>query len=155
MFSVQLKASFDEENVQSEQMTQAIGIFNTLDANNKYTELFTLSDLNKLPMGIKRQFGNNEYTVALSGYQHNGDYAELTIFGRITTPQQVLFFGAQGIKFSYGGDFTGDVKLMLLADMTMPLWGGAELILHGGFDKESGRGVEKTYLTMGCESVVF
>jgi hypothetical protein len=40
---------------------------------------------------------------------------------------------------------------MLLADMTVPLWGGAELILHGGFDKESGRGVEKTYLTMGCE----
>ncbi|MDR2423364.1 MAG: hypothetical protein LBD59_01395 [Prevotellaceae bacterium] len=107
--------------------------------------------MENLPMGISRTISNVEYTVAISGIVNKGSYADLTVYGRIRTSHDTMFFGAQGIKFSYGGDFVGDVKLMLLADMTMPLWGGAELILHGGFDKESGRGVEKTYLTMGCE----
>jgi hypothetical protein len=143
-------------NISPEQkamMEAALTSFGLPDDYRNYVDnlskLMNMSNLENLPVGISRTMSNVEYTMAISGIVNKGDYADLTIYGRIRTSHDTMFFGAQGIKFSYAGDFVGDVKLMLLADMTVPLWGGAELILHGGFDKESGRGVEKTYLTMG------
>ena len=144
-------------NISPEQKAMMEGALTSLGLLDEYqnyvdnfSKLMNLANLENLPIGISRTMSNVNYTVAISGLVDKGDYADLTVYGRIITSHDTLMFGAQGIKFSYGGDFIGDVKLMLLADMTVPLWGGAELILHGGFDKESGRGIEQTYITMGC-----
>ncbi|MDR1182540.1 MAG: hypothetical protein LBL13_11235, partial [Bacteroidales bacterium] len=142
-----------EEQYQQERQ-KAMSAFEILDKSGNYQEQLTMADLNSLPMGIKRTFGNVEYTVAVSRMRTGHSYAELTIYGRIKIPQgenKVLFFGAQGIKFSYDGDFHGDCKLMLLSDVDIPINGDrAELILHGGFDNATGQGVEKTFFTMDC-----
>jgi hypothetical protein len=103
---------------------KAMSAFDVLDRSNNYHEQLTVADLNNLPMGIKRTLGNVEYTVAVSGYVHTGDHAELRIYGRIKIPRdenRVLFFGASGVKFSYDGDFRGNCKPMLLNDISLPI----------------------------------
>ncbi|MDR3261145.1 MAG: hypothetical protein LBT78_04850, partial [Tannerella sp.] len=66
-------------------------------------------------------------------------------------PSKVLFFGAQGIKFDYGGDVIGEATLLLLGDFAIPIHGGqAALVLRGGFNNETGTGVEMTYMKIDC-----
>jgi hypothetical protein len=152
LLSLQTAIAGEWQDQQEKQ--KAMSIFEALDKLGNYQTQLIMADLNNLPMGIKRTLGNVEYTVAVSGVRTGRDHAELTIYGRIKIPQgenRVLFFGAQGIKFSYDGDFHGDCKLMLLGDVSIPINGDkAKLILHGGFDNATGQGIEKTFLTMDC-----
>ncbi|MDR2008948.1 MAG: hypothetical protein LBQ22_00505, partial [Bacteroidales bacterium] len=97
--------------------SKAMSVFAALDSIGNFYDKLTAASLFNLPAGVKRTLGNVEYSIAISGVKYaTNDYAELTIYGRIKIPQgeeKILFFGAQGIKFSYDGDFRGDCKLML------------------------------------------
>jgi hypothetical protein len=138
-------SNIDEQN---KVIQEAVDVFATIEKTENYGNLNTV-DLNNLPMGLKRTISNIEYTVAISEFEQNNSHGELTIYGRIKTPQKELFFGAKGIKYNHEGDFIGETKLMLLGDVSIPITGNqAALILHGGFDESTGRGIELTYFTM-------
>jgi hypothetical protein len=145
---IQLKAADNEDKL------KAMNAFHILDETERYVDNLTIADMNNLPVGISRTIGNVEYCIAISGYRHKGDYAELTVYGKVVTPRaenNTLFFGAQGIKFTYSGQFLEEVKLMLLGDMTIPIHGNqASLILRGGFDNYTGAGIELTYMSIDC-----
>ncbi|MDR1895260.1 MAG: hypothetical protein LBR10_00525, partial [Prevotellaceae bacterium] len=144
-----------DDNKNSEERQKAMEVFDILDETGKYTDNLTIADLNNLPMGLSRTTGNVEYCVAISGYRHRGDYAELTVYGRVVIPgeeDKTLFFGAQGIKFAYSGQFLDEAVLMLLGDITIPIHGNqASLILRGGFDKSTGTGLDLTYMAINCD----
>ncbi len=140
---------------------KAANAFATLDRTANYAEQLSMADLNRLPMGISRHVSNVEYTIAISAFRVKPGYTELTVYGRVKIPQsadgqtrndQVLFFGAQDIKLSFDGNIVGDAKLVLLGDISIPINGDrATLVLHGGLDKTTGRGLELTYLSMDCK----
>ncbi|MDR1552027.1 MAG: hypothetical protein LBS69_01005, partial [Prevotellaceae bacterium] len=131
---------------------KARSVFSALDSIGNFYDRLNAASLRNLPAGVKRTLGNVEYSIAISGVKYiTGDYAELTIYGRIQIPQGELFFGAQGIKFSHDGDFKDDCELLLLHDMTIPVNGNqTALILHGGFDQITGQLKKMTYFSMDC-----
>ena len=157
MFSFHLYANLVQHQ---EEMKKAIAAFTTLDESGNYSEELTMADLNNLPMGIKRTISNISYSIAVSGFTNNTDYCELSVYGKVVIPNTtngnvedlILHFGGQGIRFSYEGNIVGEAKLMLLADISIPINGDrAALVLRGAYDKTSGRGLDLTYLTLDCK----
>jgi hypothetical protein len=142
-----------------EQQQEAASTFYQLDQSNNYTESMTYADMNVLPMGIKRTAMNVEVTIAVSDVVWHTTHTELTLFARVKLPEnggQTLFFGAQGIKFSYNGDIIGDALLVLFGDVKIPIQDGtASLTLKGSFDNSTGRAPEGarslTYVSVDCK----
>jgi hypothetical protein len=115
--------------------------FAALDAENKYTEQLTYSDMNTLPLGMKKTINNNELTVAASNIRYHEKYAELTLFARlrISQRQEPLFFAASGVRISYEGGFMGDASLALIGDQNISINEHTVLTLKGGeFDGNTG-----------------
>lgn len=140
-----------------EEQREAVNTFYKLDQSNNYTESLTYADMNVLPMGILRTVGNMEVTIAVSDIIWHTTHSELTLFARVKIPQhgtndKLLFFGANGIKFSHNGDIIGDATLVLMGDVSIPINGNtAALTLKGRFDSNTGRGNELTYVSVDCQ----
>jgi len=132
----------------------AINAVNSVDNRGKWAEFLTPSELNELPIGLKRTLNNITYKIAISSAVFHDTYAELTVFAKVEIPQnpKTLFFGLSGLKLSYEGGIIGDAKLSLLGDIPIEINGGnAKVILKGGFNIGNGQAVDDlTYLTMDC-----
>ncbi|MDR1371095.1 MAG: hypothetical protein LBJ72_13380 [Dysgonamonadaceae bacterium] len=150
-FVLQLRAN-ESEVTESSILPLAQQVFGSLDASGNYTDNLGSSDLNVLPIGVKQNIGNNEFAVAISSVVFGLTHAEITIFARLRIPQgnKTLFFAAQGIGLSYGGNIVGDASLVLLEDVDIPFGGNAKFTLKGGFDQETGRGVNLTSVSIDC-----
>lgn len=137
--------------------TQAVNVFARLDQLGNFIEGLSFVDMNVLPVGLQRSVSNVNYALAVSNVQFFHEYAELTIWGRVTIPQEgsgdnVLFFGAQGIRLSNEGDIVGDARLVLLGDIDIHINNGAaSLILKGGMNLNTGIGDKQTYMTIDCQ----
>ncbi|MBC6111312.1 hypothetical protein H7U22_12870 [Pedobacter sp. CCM 8938] len=133
----------------------AINAVAQLDQNNHYTEYLNPTDLNELPIGLKRTVNNITYKIAISSAVFHSTYAELTVFAKVEIPQKPgsLFFGISGLKLSYEGGIIGDAKLMLLGDIPIDINGGnSKVILKGGFNLSNGQAIDDlTYITMDCK----
>lgn len=151
------EGSTAEPQTWQEQQREAINTFYKLDQSNNYTESLNYADMNVLPMGIRRTVGNMEVTIAVSDIIWLTTHSELTLFARVKLPQEgvtdkLLFFGAQGIKFSHSGDIIGDASLALMGDVSIPINGNtASLILKGSFSMSTGRAREETYVAVDCQ----
>jgi hypothetical protein len=109
--------------------------------------------IHQLPIGLSKTIGNTKVLVAVSGVIFKKEYAELTVFAKVSIPQKnkSLFFGATGIKLSYSGGIIGDAKLALLGDVSIPFNNGsATVVLKGGFDMSTGQVLDKTFVTIDC-----
>ena len=148
---LQLKAS-ESGMAEGVSISQAQQVFGGLDASGNYVEDLASSDLNVLPIGMKKTIGNTEFTIAVSSVVFGLTHAEITIFARLRIPQgdKMLFFAAQDIGLSYGGNIVGDASLVLLEDIDIPFGGNANFKLKGGFDLETGRGLDLTSVTIDC-----
>jgi len=138
-------------------LQDALLAFSKLDNNKNYTDSLTEDDLDKLPVGIKKTISNVEYTVAISDVKWLPSHAELTVFARMRTREDVanqqLMFGASGIKLSYEGQIFGDAQLVLMDSVTIPIDGGTSaIVLHGHFNVNTGRiDNAATYVTIDCK----
>lgn len=135
-------------------------IFTDIEQNNRYVDMLSPSDLQELPIGISKSIGNIKYTVAFTKAKVNGQYAELSAFARIELPQRnpqtnepvVLFFGAEGVKFSFQGGLVGDAELALLGNISIPFNGNKwKLLLKGALDPSNGNFADLTYVKIDCE----
>jgi hypothetical protein len=130
--------------------------FAALDQENKYAEQMIQSELNVLPMGMRKTINNNEFAIAVSSARFYSTYAELTMFARMKIgqrPNDPLYFAATGVKFSYDGGFTGDASLVLIGDVDIPINEHTILKLRGGsLDASTGTVAsgKKTSLTVDC-----
>ncbi|MDJ1472546.1 hypothetical protein [Xanthocytophaga flava] len=137
-----------------ENYRKAVETFARLDQSNNFTESLSYADMNTLPMGIKQTISNIQVTIAVSDIRWETNYSELTLFAKVKIPQESkpLFFGAQGIKLSHNGDIIGDASLVLMGDISIPINGStAALTLKGGFDIQTGRAKELTYVSVDCQ----
>jgi len=120
-------------------------------------------DLVILPVGLKKKVGDNAtVTLGILKADFRPQYAELTVFIRLTTPvnsdnstekQRDLFFGIEGLRFTkQGGLSASNFKAVLLGDYLLPFkdW---TVYLKGGIDKSvtpSENDALRTYIKFNC-----
>jgi hypothetical protein len=151
-FFDQFNAAFDDTEVDVYRK-KAMSAIAEVESSDNYVDVLDPSDLNKLPLGLKKRVGNSDVTIAVSSVVFTPRYAELTIFCRINIPQSPnkIYFGVQGVKLSHQGGIIGDAKLVLLGDIVIPINGNnGALVLKGGMNIQTGQGSNLTYVSMDC-----
>jgi len=137
-----------------EYKAKARAAINLIESTNSFIDYLEPSDINKLPVGLRKKVGNTEIIIAVSSAVFTPTYAKLTVFARVNIPQPPyqIFFGVTNLQLSYNGGIIGAAKLALLGDIAIPINGdNAALVLKGGFNIESGQVTESaTYITMDC-----
>ncbi|MCG2617745.1 Ig-like domain-containing protein [Terrimonas sp. NA20] len=147
---------FDEVNgdPKSEELkSKARASLAEVESANSFVDILTPSDLNQLPIGMKKKVGNSVLTIAVSSAVFTSRYAELTVFAKLTIPQEPkeIYFGITGLKLSKRGGIIGAGKLALLGNLNVPINNGnAALVLKGGFDTQTGLPLDQTYLSIDC-----
>ncbi len=90
---------------------KAVASMQELESYQKYVDQISVSDLSNLPVGLKKKFGSASVTVAVSQAKFMANYTQLTVFCKLTLPQndsetnkpKELYFGASNVKLSHGG----------------------------------------------------
>nr|WP_315033163.1 hypothetical protein [uncultured Chryseobacterium sp.] len=160
-FSFFPKIASDPEN--DKEIGKAMGAFNELEKNGNFTNTINPNELTELPIGLTENKSNVEYGIVVTKAKFTPEYALITVYARVVTPQQgaeggkkTLFFGAEDVKLSYGGKIIGEAKLSLLGDINMPFnqnqW---MLTLEGGrINKLNGGSVnDNTYVIIDCDGI--
>lgn len=142
---------------------KAIGAFGELEKSGNFTNTINPNELTEFPIGLKENVSNVEYGIVVTKAQFTPDYALINVYARVVTPQagaeggkRTLYFGAEGVKLSYGGKIIGDAKLSLLGDINIPFnqnqW---MLTLEGGMiNKFNGQSInDKTYVVIDCDGI--
>jgi hypothetical protein len=143
---------------------QAKVSINEVDEQNRYIDYLSPADLNRLPIGLKKRVGNSTVKIAVTSAIFTSRYAELTVYAKVDIPQnnttnvgangtnnKTIFFGVKGLKLSKDGGLIGDAKLVLMGDYAIPINGNkTALVLKGGFDIQTGQGLDKTYISIDC-----
>lgn len=153
----------DNDPDTDQEIGKAIGAFGVLENSGNYTNTINPNDLTELPIGLKENKSNVEYGIVITKAKFTPEYALINVYARVVTPQQgaeggkkTLYFGAEGVKLSYGGKIIGDAKLSLLGDINMPFnqnqW---MLTLEGGrINKLDGGSVnDNTYVIIDCDGI--
>jgi hypothetical protein len=149
---------FSVDSVTNGELSAAKEVMGALDASQNYIDILSPNDLVTLPVGIKKEVGNNTYTLGITKARITPEYTEVTAFLRVIIPQldaqgnqKQLFFGANNIKLSHKGGIYGEANLVLLGDVPIPIKGGnAMIVLRGGFDMKTGDTKDLTYVTVDC-----
>ncbi|GHT67214.1 hypothetical protein AGMMS50239_29990 [Bacteroidia bacterium] len=143
-----------------EDKDRAFQDFDVIETENRYVE--SLKDIEgtsyNLPVGIKKIIGNIPVILAVSNVKIGSQYGECSIYLKIELPSKstdkksnVLIFGAQGVKISYGGDLAGDIKLLLISSHTLPLGNlGSIEFKGGGIHETTGNQSSETFATLDC-----
>lgn len=130
-----------------------------IEQSDRWVDKFSKEELVALPIGIKQNISNIQYSVAVTKATFSPEYTTLTVFCRVDIPQKdkngkpmQLFFGADDVKLSHQGGIIGDAKLVLLGNVNIPFsenkW---QLSLYGGFDMATGYTKDLTYVTIDCD----
>ncbi|MDN3693633.1 hypothetical protein QWZ06_15715 [Chryseobacterium tructae] len=162
-FSLDQFSGFVENDPENDkEIGKAMGAFKELEKSGNFTSTINPNVLTVLPIGLKENKSNVEYSIVVTKAKFTPEYAMINVYARVATPQQgaengkkTLFFGAEDIKLSYSGKIIGDAKLSLLGDINMPFnqnqW---MLTLEGGRITRNGESVnDKTFVTIDCDGI--
>ncbi len=141
----------------------AIGAFDEVQKKGNFTHTINPNELTELPIGLSEKKSSVEYSLVVTKVKFTPEFALINVYARVTTPQQgieggkkILYFGAEGVKLSYGGKIVGDAKLSLLGNVNMPFNKNQWLLtLEGGkINKIGGESTnENTYVIIDCDGV--
>ncbi|MDR1653566.1 MAG: hypothetical protein LBS01_07980 [Prevotellaceae bacterium] len=163
-FFINNSSSDDIPSEATQQMGDAMGAFAKLSESGNYTTSLNINDLSRLPVGIRENRDNVEYGIVVTKAKFTPDYAMIDVYARIVTPQQggsngkkELYFGAEGIKFSYQGDIVGEAKLSMLGNVEIPFNNNEWMLtIEGGAIAKAAGGAsinDKTYAIIGCDGI--
>ncbi len=137
---------------------KAKGVFEELDRTNKYIDDIVDKDLQVLPIGFKKTVGNGKVEVAVSRAEFYSQYAELTMYVRMTIPgedgkEKILFLGADKVRFTAAGGISS-FKAVLLGDFPLiESEDGYSVILKGAGGIGTGGEIldpNQTYAQVDC-----
>ncbi|WP_164126149.1 hypothetical protein [Sphingobacterium luzhongxinii] len=116
-------------------LDSARSVLDKVEGAKRFVNQIDVNELSELPLAIRSDVGidgNSKLVLAVGQVNFMPDFAEVTLFARLRIPQnnQILEFGARGIKLSYSGGILGDGRLALLRDITIPM-GGMSVTLKG------------------------
>lgn len=138
--------------------------FDVVIEQGNITTQINPNELTELPIGLIENKNSVEYGIVVTKVVFTPTYALIDAFARIRTPQHGvsggkmdLYFGAEGIKLSYGGQIIGDAKLSLLGnDIQMPFNNNKWMLtLEAGNINNSTGNVEdsNTYVVIDCKGI--
>jgi hypothetical protein len=137
-------------------VSAAQACFAQLDGNGNFGENLGSLDLNTLPSGLKKTVGNMDVTLAVYSAEFAADHTLLGVYLRIGIPEQgrTLFFGAQDIKLSHGGDVLDNAAVTLLEDVEIPVAGdNITLRFKGGYNEDTGQSADVTFAAIDCNGL--
>jgi hypothetical protein len=130
-------------------------VFDALEKNGHWVEVLTPGHLNELPVGLKWTKGNVQITIAVTKVEFTQDAAYISLFAKVVLPktdkkaESTLFLGAEHVRFYR--EALKDAKLVLLENYKLPFkTDNFNIILKGGFDKNTGAFGDLTYLIVDC-----
>jgi len=126
----------------------------SVEANNNFRDDLNHVDMNMLPSGIQKTFGNMEVTIAVNDAEFFKDHTQLSVFAKVKIPDgdRIFFFGGKNIKFSHGGELIGDARIVLLGDIDIPLEDGNVIFrLKGDYGDQTGQMADMTYVELDCQ----
>ena len=154
LLSFSVSSVVGQESIEQEKK-EAQECIALIETRGDYKDNLSRVDMNMLPVGLKKTFGNMEVTIAVNNAEFYKDHALLSVFAKVKIPDakdRIFFFGGKGIKFSYDGQLIGDARIALLGDIDIPMDDGNIIFrLKGGYDKKSGIMADITYLDLDCE----
>ncbi|MEL6276582.1 MAG: hypothetical protein AAFU03_15900, partial [Bacteroidota bacterium] len=123
-----------------------------VEEKGAWVESFLSEQESKLPLGIKKSFGGVVAKLAIGQMRLLPTHTEVDVVLAVDIPgmDDQLLLGATGVKFSFQGGFTGDLKLELLADYGIDIAKGKSRLL---FFAGSGEGGDGTYAIVTCDGV--
>lgn len=129
---------------------EANKVYSTIEESGLYASDATQS--RNLPLGIKKTMGNIPFTIALCNATFHQEYSEVNIYVKIEVPQssRSLLLGAENIKLSSDNGLIGDVHLLLLQEVPIPMGNAGKIVFGGGFDKEKGITGSLSYVVLDC-----
>ena len=90
--------------------------------NNRFTNFLDTQTLLELPVGINKNIGGKDYVIIIESMtlKPTGTYLTAYMSFGIPGSDEKLAFMAEDIGFTQAGGLTGDAKLVLLEDVTLP-----------------------------------
>jgi len=156
-----IKQNYAVDSTVNNLLSKARDVMDLIEKTQNYIDDLTApGKINSLPIGIKVLIGHTTYILGITQAKITPQFTLVNAFLKITIPQndelkkkkQELFFGADSIKISHRGGMFEVAKLVLLADVPIPINGGkAMIVLKGGFNKQTGNATELTYATVDCK----
>jgi len=109
---------------------QARKTLQTIKDSKLYTILFNPTEQVKLPIGIHKKIGNQEYTIGIDSVVVTPQYSYLVAYLMIENPSDSskLYFVGKQIRFSKKGGLL-NAKLELAADYGMSVAGGKGMVI--------------------------
>lgn len=106
-------------------------LFDYVIRENRLTDFLTSGDLQSLPVGVRKTIGGKAYVIVIDSMVLTPTAAYLVAFMSLPVPQsgQRLAFKGSNIRFTKTGGLTGNVRLTLLEDLSIPISNHAQLNL--------------------------
>jgi hypothetical protein len=107
--------------------------FDFVIRENKFTDYLSDGDLQSLPVGIRKTIGGKHYVIVIDSMVLTPTGAYLVAYMSLPIPQteQRLAFKGSNIRFTKSGGLTGNVKLTLLDDISIPISNHSQLNILG------------------------
>ncbi|MCM4150589.1 hypothetical protein DHD05_03210 [Arenibacter sp. N53] len=142
-------------------VAQAIRAFEAVKELGNFVDIITGKELLELPVGLSKKdsTSGNRVELAITQVKFTPQYAEfkawakmiIPVKGNNGEPSREIYFGGEGIKLSHDGALLGDMKLVLLGDQAIPLYGDNWLLtLKGGIDLENGAFGDQSFVEFDC-----
>ncbi|QLE00387.1 hypothetical protein HX109_01990 [Galbibacter sp. BG1] len=154
-----LDKNFPQEQDVKALIEKAKAAFEKVKKLGNIVDIISGDKLLELPVGLGGKTDStsgNAVELAITQVQFHPQYAEFNAWAKLTIPQKEkeLYFGAQGIKLSHDGAIIGDMRLVLLGDVPIPINGDNWLLtLKGGVDLKSGSFGEKSFVEFDCSGL--
>jgi hypothetical protein len=117
----------------ADDVKRAHDLFDLVMKENRLTDFLTEGTLQSLPMGIRKTIGGKEYVIVIDSMVLTPTAAYLVAYMSLPVPQseQRLAFKGSNIRFTQSGGLTGNVRLTLLEDLSMPFSNHAKFNILG------------------------
>jgi hypothetical protein len=109
--------------------------------------------VDRLPIGIKKNIGNIDYTLMLTNLMISPEGAKMSVYLRLLYRGKKIYFGAENVPLNSDGAMA-DIKLVMLGILEIPC-GAYRLVLKGNnFNSSVGLANNAiTYATVGCQGL--
>ncbi|SDD07630.1 hypothetical protein [Williamwhitmania taraxaci] len=114
---------------------KAKGLIDYVKTNLRYVGNFESTQISELPLGIKRNVGNQEYVIVIDSAVYTPTGVTVSVYAALQlgiSKDKSLIFGAKGIKLGYNGIADQDYnRLVLLSSDTLVINSMVSLIIPG------------------------
>jgi len=156
-----IAANFSRNPKADTLVAQAIRAFEAVKELGNFVDIITGKELLQLPVGLSKKdsTSGNRVELAITQVEFTPQYAEfkawakmiIPVKGNNGEPSREIYFGGEGIKLSHDGALLGDMKLVLLGDQAIPLYGDNWLLtLKGGIDLKNGAFGDQSFVEFDC-----